>query len=292
MLAASAYFVVNAIVGQLRDLPTSIAGIEPMLYPVLVVLGMASMTATALLHAEILGSISTRAGDRPLVSYAYAASQLARYIPGKVFGVLLEAQILSPAVRAKDIVVATVLQTALMYLWAGALSLGILGAVHAGAAWPGALPVLALVMLWLAQRNRWYGRLREALTGTTYLLPDDSKASDHTRRGALRMCLLLAVQWLPFFAAWGLLVGAEHGSGTVLWLGASYLLASIGGSLLVLVPSGLVVREAAFIWLGQLHGLPAGVLLAWALAIRIALTLADVAVVPALWVAVRCRRPS
>lgn len=283
ILCASAYFVVRTMAGQFRELTTVASVIEPLLYPALVALAMLSMVITALLHGEVLRNVASGPMSMTRVCYAYALSQLARYVPGKLFGVILEAQLLSPAVTIKEIVVATIAQTGIVYVWVGALTIGILGGVRAHSPWPVAALPLMLAVVWLAHRNRWYARMADRLTVGKREVRPSRDIDERARRRAPWIVVLLLSQWLPFVAVWALLAGPEQSSTTVMWLTASYLLASIGGSLLVLIPSGLVVREAAFMWLGVMQGIPGPTLLTWALVVRIVLTLADVLVVPPLW---------
>ncbi|NCT66716.1 MAG: hypothetical protein GXC76_03620 [Rhodanobacteraceae bacterium] len=289
LLLGGMLFVIHALHGQLADLTAAAVEIHPLIFPALALLATLTVLVTASLHAEIVARTGSAPIDFARVRYAYAASQVARYVPGKVFGVLLETQMLAPAVGVGQVVTATLLQTLLAYAWAGAAAVIILGTLGLDSAWPGLLAPVVLALLWLAQRNRWPERMRSTLGTGTNATPAPARSTDSSRRSARRSTLLLAIQWLPFFAMWILLAAADHGIAAASWLGASYLLASIGGSLLVLVPSGLVVREAAFVWLGGLYGLPASSLVAWAVVVRLALTFADVLAVPVLWIVSRLR---
>lgn len=290
LLIGGLLFVMQALRGQLADLPAAAADIPPLVFPALVLLATLTVLVTASLHAEIVEGTVAAHLDPARVRYAYAASQVARYVPGKVFGVILEAQMLAPVLGVGQVVAVTLLQTLLAYAWAGTAAVCILGALALDSGWPTLLAPVVLGLLWLAQRNRWPERARSLLPDGTRGATAREHSTESSRRSALRGTLLLALQWVPFFTMWILLAAADHGFAGASWLGASYLLASITGSLLVLVPSGLVVREAAFVWLGGLHGLPASSLLAWAVIVRLALTFADILAVPVLWVVLRLQR--
>ena len=282
-------FVARALRGQYADLAAATVAIPGWVYPVITLLATLTVLITAALHAVVVAGMLSARVDPARVRYAYAASQLARYVPGKVFGVILETQMLSPAIGLRQVVAATLIQTLLIYAWVGIASISVFGALALGSAWPVALAPLGLAALWLAQCNRWLERLRERLTSRVDTAATPVVATDRSRRYAWKSISLLALQWLPFFAIWLLLAAPTHGVAAAFWLGASYLLASIGGALLVLIPSGLVVREAAFVWLGALYGLPVPSLMAWAVVVRLVLTLADVLAVPLLWTALRMR---
>ncbi len=281
-------FVMHALHGQFADFPAAASAIPPMIFPALALLATLSALFTASLHAEIVAA-TVHHVDSARVRYAYAASQVARYVPGKVFGVILEAQMLAPVLGIGQVVAATLLQTLLTYIWAGTLSICILGALGLDSAWPSLLALIVLILLWLAQRNRWPERLHRTLSVRTRGMTTQLQSNESSRRNAQRVTLLLAVQWIPFLGIWVMLAAADYGIAGASWLCASYLLASIAGSLLFLLPSGLVVREAAFVWLGVLYGLPASSLVAWAVVVRLALTSADVLAVPAFWIVLRLR---
>lgn len=289
VLLGGLLFVARTLQGQFTDLTAAAIAIPLWTYPVITLLATLTMLVTASLHAVVVASTTSAPIDPARVRYAYAASQVARYVPGKVFGVILEAQMLAPAMSMRQVVIATLLQTMLIYAWVGIVSVVILGTLATGSVQLIALAPTALALLWLAQRNRWLERLRAAMTSGADPAAEPALSTDRSQRSAWQGTLLLALQWIPLFAIWVLLAMPSHGIAAAFWLGASYLLASIGASLLVLVPSGLVVREAAFVWLGAMYGLPAPELMAWAVVVRLALTLADVLCVPLLWATLRLR---
>ena len=290
LLLGGTLFLLRALHGQMAALGAATIAIPVWNFPMFTLLATLTVLITAWLHAVIVAAFTTATPTNPIrLCYAYAVSQVARYVPGKVFGVILEAQMLSPALNLRQVIAGTLLQTFLAYAWAATVAVIVLGVLVTGSAWLCALAPLALVMLWLGQRNRWLNRLRERLGAGAIPTSTYTGVTHASRRSAWQSALLLVIQWIPFFGIWLLLVAPEHGIAAAAWLGASYLLASIGGSLFVLVPSGLVVREAAFLWLGGWYGLPAPSLMAWAVVIRFALTFADILAAPLLWIVLRLR---
>ncbi len=291
LLAGGLLFMIRALRGQIAELASTAIAVPAWAYPALTLLATLTTLVTAALHAVVVASETMTPIDRARVRYAYAVSQLARYVPGKVFGVILETQMLAPSLSLRRVVSATLLQTLLIYAWASVVAIALLTALATGSARPVALAPTALALLWIAQRNRWLDRLKFVLKSRDSDSDGPLIATAQSRRCALESSMLLVLQWIPFFCIWIILVGPSQGIAAALWLGASYLLASMGGSLLVLVPSGLIVREAAFVWLGGLgpYDLTASMLVAWAVIVRLALTLADLLTVPLLWAANRKR---
>ncbi|GAA0714036.1 hypothetical protein GCM10009105_18090 [Dokdonella soli] len=283
-------FVAYALRGQVNELASEAIAMPTWIYPVVILLATATVVLTAALHSVVVSTIATPPPPPARVRYAYAASQVARYVPGKVFGVILETQLLAPALDLRQVISATLVQTLLTYAWAGIGATIVLCALATHSTWMLTLMAPVLALLWLTQRRRWLERILSSLMPRLGSIDKPVVSIAVDRHQAWRGTTLLAVQWVPFFAMWVLLSDPGHGMSAACWLGASYLLASIGGSLLVLIPSGLVVREAAFLWLGGLYGLPAASLMTWAIVVRLALTIADVLTLPLLWAAAQ-RRP-
>lgn len=281
-------FVAHALRDQMQALPPVNVTANLTEYAALVALATLTTVITASLHTEILANdVDEFEIDRNLTRYAYAISQVARYIPGKIFGVILESQILGPSAGLFRVIKATLLQTVLVYGWAGFLSISILATIKLDAVWLLMLCPLAIPFLWSRQGRRLVHYIGRRANPAGFTHSAETGLHRKGRQHSLRCMILLALQWVPFFAMWSIIVGLDEGASETLWLGASYLLASIAGSISVFAPSGLIVREAVFIWLGGLHGAPAASLLISAITMRIALTLADVMAIPLLWGALR-----
>ena len=73
----------------------------------------------------------------------------------------------------------------------------------------------------------------------------------------------------------GIALHGTLGLADAMLLGAVYLLAAVGSLLIIVVPSGLVVREALFVWLGSRYGFEPAMLLFLGLILRVALTFSE-----------------
>ena len=233
-----------------------------------------------------LGVLRTTSALR-IVS-AYAGAQVARYLPGKVLGVVYESNRL-PEVPWQQVVAANVIQglqtmtyTVVVllaigvWLWSNVPTAGISLVIGGSAA------------AWAAHRwnlmehafNTLMRRLRKARV--------DARLHDPSPRHSLRSTAILAAEWLAFFTTWALLMPeSDAGLRDVLLLGACYSAAALAASFAVLIPSGLVVREAIFLWCGTQLAVDATTLVILGLLSRIVLTLADVLLPAAAWLAGR-----
>jgi hypothetical protein len=91
---------------------------------------------------------------------------------------------------------------------------------------------------------------------------------------ATRSVTILSLEWLFYFLAWVLMATPLDWVQAVT-LSLYYSLAAFAGALTVVMPSGLMVREAGFLGLGILAGFPADQLILLGVLARLALTVAD-----------------
>ena len=209
------------------------------------------------------------------IAVAYALGQIVRYVPGKIVGVLFQARYLTGSVRASTVGLALIVQTVYDYLWTFAFAGSILLCVTFRTAWP----LLALLptgyVLWQAHVQGWCER-GLLLAGPLRRLFEDrqlQRLRAPTYSGAATLVLL--AEWIPMLLGIGFALDPMLGWGKALLLGAIYLVAAVGSLLVFVVPSGLVVREALFVWLGVRYGFEPAMLVFVGVALRAAMTLAE-----------------
>jgi hypothetical protein len=265
-------YVVAKHVGDLQSARNTVdaAGIAGF-----ILLATASISLSTIYHVMLVSTLSPNRIDKPRVGMAYSVGQIVRYLPGKVMGLLYQANVLRGEVPAAMIAFALIVQMLLAYACAGAIAFAVLASRWAGNIWPMLLLVPFAALVWLAQRLGWAQRAVRWLPlvgrhfGTTAPIASHA-ATTHT------LTLMLFANWLPFLAGWAWLLRDTHPIGEAMVFAAAYLAASIASTAMIVVPSGIVVREAIFVWVGTRYGLPVSQLLFFALIARIALTCADV----------------
>lgn len=215
------------------------------------------------------------------IAAAYATSQVVRYLPGKVLGIVYQSNRLAPEVPVLRVVAANLIQG----IYTNILSLGVLASI---VVWAYTSSILLGLTLWLlgglivAIAHRWSAVER----GTGWL----SRRLPHRwQRGAFPsvssgwdsafICaVLLMAEWIPYFAIWVLLVPAAHIAdpvSTAILLGASYAGASLAANLAVVMPSGLFVREALFLVVAGRLGFDPATIIALGAVARVIFTLSD-----------------
>lgn len=209
------------------------------------------------------------------VALSYALGQVVRYIPGKILGLLFQVRYHAGRISASTITLSLLVQTAYDYAWTIAFAGTLLYCGALGSLVPlAALPVVVGLLWWTHARSL----CERALTAPRFLrrLFDASGHSgtfDARHSGAATA--VLASEWLPMLLGIGMALQGEFGWTGAVLIGAAYLLAAMASLLAFVVPSGLVVREALFVWLGTQLGFPPAMLLFVGVLLRLALTLAE-----------------
>jgi hypothetical protein len=242
-----------------------------------------SIAISTIYHARLVAELAEQPARRSRISLAYAVGQIVRYLPGKVLGLVFQASYMRGQVSAARITLALLTQMALAYSSAAAIAVVILGVHIFGSYWFCLLLLPTVAALWLAQRFGWVERMLQAIpyVGRRALGAGLQKRS---MKSANSLTLLLLANWLPFLAGWVWLLRSAHSMGDALVFAAAYLAASIASTAILVVPSGIVVREAVFIWIGAQAGLQTSELLVYSVLARFALTAADLLNAFSFWI--------
>lgn len=239
---------------------------------------VAGITGTLLLsavyHTLLLPTFGLHVERPARVAYAYALSQLVRYIPGKVVGIAFQASMLRENVRPTSLVSALAAHMMHEYAWTFGFCGILLWWLLSGNAWPLLALVPLTVALHLMHKQRYIPRILSMLPWIGRFAPQVA-----TTKGALQPGILtatMALVWVPMTGGLWIAFAPIFGGHDSLLAALLYLIAAVVSLLMIVVPSGLVVREAVFVWLGSQVSLPPEKLLFMAVAVRIAMTAAEV----------------
>jgi len=290
LLLAAAAYLGYYVISQWQSLERALQGIRfSMLFAATAAI-LPMLALKSLYHVLAL----RRLGQAPLprattIIDAYAGSQIIRYLPGKVLGVMYEAARLAEYAPAHRIIAANVVQS----LHTLAMTVAVLAAVavwlvkgETHAAW--FLIFAATGALWVTHRIHLTERALACVARRLPRLRDLPSLPMPSGHASLLASVMLLAEWLPYFLFWALLLppNADIPRDAIL-LGACYAGASMIANFAVLMPSGLFLREALFLWAGkQLQIDPASLLVLGVLS-RLLLTLADAVFVPLAWGASR-----
>ncbi len=271
MLVALSY-----LAGNLHENWQSISAaslqIPPQSFAMIIIGATGTLLLGAIYHVLLLADFEDH-GLRPSrVAYAYALGQIARYVPGKIFGVLYQAELLSGGTRPRNVIAALVVQTAHDYAWTFAFCCPILMALWLHDPAPLLLLPAFLILLHITHRKRLSQRILASIPLAMQFVQPPRGKNHH----ALIQTLVQSTVWIPLVAAiWMAFVPILGGQSSLI-AALFYPISAVLSLLVVVLPSGMVIREAIFLWLGDMNGLPQQVMLLIAVLVRICLTLGEI----------------
>jgi hypothetical protein len=276
VLTLSAYYIIVVTTDNYAGLEITTLRLTGVEYFWLVLGTLGTLGLSVAYHVLALRRIEAHTVPATTVAVAYALGQIARYIPGRVFGLLFQVSFLSEKIRAATIVIAVLVQTAYDYAWA-ALFLGLLLLVYrTEAAWPLAMIAPAICLVWLLHRHAVAERVLSSKRILGRFYGEEQIQLIKQPPYSLPASLVLALVWIPMLLGISAALSGHVGMTEGLALGALYLFSVVLSLLIIVVPSGLVVREALFAWLGDIYGFAPDMLLVLAVILRLALTIAEV----------------
>lgn len=275
LIGASAVYVYRALAGNLGELGAWNHSIGWAEASGILAGALGTLVLSTIYHVIAVGRFEQhRAGDLR-VGLSYALGQVLRYVPGKVFGILFQISFLAGRVRGASIALALLVQTFYDYAWTLVFVGSIVLCRELSSPLPLAILVPALGLVWWVHSR---GLLEQLCTRPRLLrrLTDGLQPPSCAPVGrAGPATVVLALVWIPLLLGLAGLVAGSIALADGLLLGALYLLSAVLSLLAFVVPSGLVVREALFLWLGARYGFDSGMLVVVGLVARIALTAAE-----------------
>lgn len=248
-------------------------------------LALAALASVAMLlfkaryHIDVCERITGRRGLAARIVPAYFVAQVVRYLPGKIWGVVYQADRLAHDLGGGAVIATNVYQMIATNLASLGVIAAVLGAAWSGASWPLLGIPLTLLAIEGLHRSRvtetaLFARLARIGAGE---LPS---AGSSPPRLAGRGTLWLTLDWLAYLAVFLVLAPAGFGLTDSLLVACLYAGASLLAILAVAVPAGLAVREALFLSLGSGAGADLVELASLALLVRLVFTLAELICVP------------
>ena len=206
---------------------------------------------------------------------AYSLGQIVRYLPGKILGVVFQVSYLKGRIRGSTVTIALISQAIYDSLWALVFSASILSIVYYEMLWPALISAIFLLIASRSHQRAWVerGLLMPRITRPT--LTSEQRLYIDRNHPTLIPTLNLALIWIPFFLGIIFFLSGTSSISESVVLAACYLFAAIASMLVIVVPSGIVLREALFIFFGSQLGVDTSTLLTMGIALRISLTIAE-----------------
>lgn len=237
-----------------------------------------SVTALLMIAWAYTFTLSDLAGKKipfSLVVGPYFLGQIGKYLPGKIWGIFYQAHRMKPHVAPiltwmanVELMVLTNFQSLIaivcVLLW---LQFNAAMAMVGFAA--GAWTVFILL------KNGW---VRRCISGGWRLVSKTVpiRSNGYARSASLKITFCLALEWFFFIAAWSCMLPKGMGMLEIALVSVSYVIAWMAGFAAFVVPSGLFVREAVFVWVGGVVGLDQTLLAFYGLLARVFFMISDV----------------
>lgn len=260
-------------IGQLKD---SAASLNLGYIAVSLIPAMISIFIAACIYYLLLSRITPNLPPIKFVMKSFVSSQVVRYLPGKVWGVFYQAQATAGLISARDTIKANIEHFLLVNINSIAVAIAVFTYYMEGIVTALSFFFIAEVFIFLNLRTSF---LRRVVSVTSRLSGLDREPFYSRRSNNKDMLILslLQAEWLFYFIACVLILPAYFSIESAVVVATCYAIAWLIGALSIVLPSGLFVREASFIWLGSLLGFPLADLLAFSVVARILFTLADLA---------------
>lgn len=274
LLGLSIAAIVYLLMPNIGQLEAAEFTIGPVNLVVIGVLMLCLLYLKALVHSVILEKYQLDSVSRMDIITSYANGQVVRYIPGKVLGIVSQSLKLGEVARASYVWEANLSQ----YLITNIVSILLIVSVAAYVVFENVIFILLFFACSLLSTrfltSKGLTRLFD-LASRVLSVPSIS-TGDHSlsARQALLVMFLLYIEWIMYFAAWYFLVGESVSAS--FYIGTLYAASSLLALLAFVVPNGLLVREAIFLWLGTMVSIPAEELIFYGLVIRVFYIISDV----------------
>lgn len=275
LIASALAWIAIVLRGNTDQLFKSLTFFEPLHVGVSIVPAIISIYIAAYIYFLILSRTA-----RPMPSFRqsilhFIISQVVRHIPGKIWGVLYQVQATEKWIKAGYTVQANIEHYILLNLNSIAIAasvfayyrLGIMPAT--GVFFIFVFPIFLALKKSLFQQLASLVRLKSGGERPPIAL---SKSRDD-----IFIIGLLQMDWFFYFFTCALVLPSRFSIEDTVVVAACYAMAWLAGALATVLPGGIFVREASFVWLSGIFGFEPPDMFAFSIVARILFTLADVA---------------
>lgn len=274
LMVASGLFISILLQPSISEIKQSSFSLPPQNVFFIVIFILLLLLIKALVHSLILDKYRLETISRQEVIAAYANSQVVRYLPGKVIGIIAQSLKLSDVAKASYIWETHLTQ----YVITNVVTIFIIFSAAAYFLLESKLiMILILTTSIISVPILTYGIITKVFNFMTRVFSMNSINTDIYNQSSSQsafIVLLLYVEWIFYFLAWYYLVNDSFLM--ALYIGLLYAAASLFALLVFVVPNGILVREAIFLWLGSYLALSVDMFLFYGVIIRVLYILCEI----------------
>jgi hypothetical protein len=261
-------FLVFSLRNSTDQLMTTIMLIKPGYLLLSLIITVITLIIFAYAYFLIL-SRTVPVGLSPLnVIIPWIFSQVVRYLPGKIWGIFYQVQATAKWIPARYTIKANIEQYALSQLNLIAVASGAYIYFYRGII--SALAVFTSVLLieFLVMRKHVVHRIMHIVPSLLSINKESFRVPESNKKEVLILCLFQA-EWVLHILVCAMILPKHFGAEEVIIVAISYTAAASIGALAFVIPSGLIIREASFIWLGGLLGFEPADMFVFSIALRL-----------------------
>ncbi len=242
-----------------------------------------TLLAKALLHVVILRHGRPVPGNTLRNLSAYAHGQIVRYVPGKLWGIIFQSFLIAGTFSSKAIWEANFIQYVMTNTYTIVMLMFLYSALVLKTT--SFFPVIAGlgVLLYVVLQRGYFSMLFNHMVG---LFRWKAPVVEHTKWASevvVIALILLSLDWIFYFLAWYLILPESMSWADAVLIAGCYAAGALIGVAVFIMPSGILVREASFIWVGALLGYATDTLFVYSIVARILFTVSDVLLFAALY---------
>jgi uncharacterized membrane protein YbhN (UPF0104 family) len=276
LLLITAALISKSISDNLSELKSYVVELDFILLGISTFLFCGSLLVQGLYNLSLVSDYRINKLDNRRMFREYFISRLVRYVPGKIWGMYYHSERLSDAVPRSVIWSANLVQFSDANLFSCIVIFGFLVYVKLGTALAIFSLALFLVVFFWIQKKHIVASLLMVLVKKLKINVSELVYPTFSSKNALLRIFMLCVDWLFFILAWIVLSSGYLPLSSAVSLSILYAGASLIGLAVVIVPSGLFIREASFIALAAWFGYDETLAALLSIIARLLLTTADV----------------
>jgi len=238
-------------------------------------IAMAMYLTQAMYHVGVLAAMRNGPIRLQPAMGIYLQSQIVRYLPGRIWGMVYQSGRMAADYRPSEIVIANFWQMLMTNLVAVGIIFSALLAHRFSPLW---LLLIVLVLCMAEWLHRKPGLATWMLGKLRRNAASEEVAQTHLRPIKWRATILLVVEWVLYLLVFLVLLHSKVDVLQALSLGAWYAGATLLALIAFVVPGGFAVREAIFVGVPAISGIEPAVLTVTAALLRGVLLLAELVV--------------
>lgn len=246
LLIASVGYIGYLIVNNFNDISLSINKVQWWGVVGAIVIALPMYYLKALYHYYTLKRVSGMKIVPENAIQIYLQSQIIRYLPGKVWGVIYQSQRMSNSLPTTVIVLANLIQMITTNILAVGVVISLMAVIFFDSLLFLFLIPLFFLLLEIEHRLGFFQNVFLWLSVKLRLqLPLIKSSVNPADRWKLSFFLLS--EWFFFFAVFFMLWGHDYRLSDIFSLGAWYSLATLVSMVFIFMPGGIAIREALFV---------------------------------------------